>query len=561
MDVSSHLEQALRQFATDAVRCGQVMRDLLAEDAWAFREAAVQSLDSFEEGAGYTCLLRLLGDADLIVPCLLESASRDKVKLPQILSATQRIYPLFQVKLGDLLARCPEQVRPEQERLFLQGFHLIEASSSKLINLRLLKRLLDSPNGRIRSKAARMLGQDSSSPHWLSEVLTDSDARVRANAVEALWNVDVPEVVGYYHQAVMDPVPRVAANALVGLYLAGKAEALAGIDAMARDEDAGRRASATWAMGRTGDRRFITGLKRLIKDEHPLVRTNAIRAATRIRKVPGHLNPATAGDLVVVQATIGLVRFVLAVGTNSPPPEIRPLDTILEINNNPVFNYTLEEFTAPDRKAVALVAPNLAARRLPFMESFCRATLARRPDDTWVVVPYVVSSGSQATKPVDSRLPWLRDNAALQRVFCLRSPIDDGPGGLFHTVLLCQQTLQKMKFERHVVLLGPDAETEAGSPELLAQIQELAAKEKIAIHAVLGDEPSATTTMIREFCRSTGGLTASSQSPAALDSVMRGLTAHHMLRYQSAGSAVGSAVLAIDSEYAVAKTALTLQAL
>lgn len=561
MDVSSHLEQTLRQFATDAVRCGQAMRDLLAQDAWAFREAAVQSLDSFEEGAGYTCLLRLLGDADLIVPCLLEAASRDKVKLPQILSATQRIYPLFQVKLGDLLSRCPEQVRPEQERLFLQGFHLIEASSSKLINLRLLKRLLDSPNGRIRSKAARMLGQDSSSPYWLSEVLSDSDARVRANAIEALWHVDVPEVVGYYQHAAMDPVPRVAANALVGLYLAGKAEALAGIDAMARDEDAGRRASATWAMGRTGDRRFIAGLKRLIKDEHPLVRTNAIRAATRIRKAPGHLNPATAGDLVVVQATNGLIRFVLAVGANSLQPEIHPLDTSLEIDNNPVLNYSLEECKAPERKAVALLAPNLAARRLPLMESFSKATLARRPDDTWVVVPYAISGGSETAKPPGSRLAWLRDNTALQRVFCARGPIEDGSEGLFHTVLLCQQTLQKMKFERHAVLLVPDAETEAGSPELLAQIQELAAKEKITIHAVLGDEPSATATMIRDLCRATGGLTASSQIAAALDSLMRGLTAHHMLRYQATESAAGSAVLAVDSEYAVAKTELSLQPL
>lgn len=554
MDVTAHLEQVLRQFGSDAAGGGRAMREVLARDAAAFREAAVQALDSFEDGAGYTCLLRLLGEAGFIVPCLLESASRDRERLPEILRAAQRVYPLFPVKLGDLLAGCPDQAPREQERMLLNGFHLIEASASKLINLRLLKRLLDSPNGRIRSMAARMLGQGTKSPHWLAEVLNDGDARVRANAVEALWNIDGPEAVSIFQYAAQDAVSRVAANALVGLYLAGKAEALAGIDYMAQDKDPDRRATAAWAMGRTGDRRFAAWLKKLIQDQHALVRASAIRAVTRIRKAPAQLKAGSACDVVVIQTASGLIRFVLAPAERTAPAEIRPLDTILEIGSRPVLRYTLEQCTAPDRKAVALLAPNLAAGRLPLTQSFAKAIQARRPDDTWAVVPYAAAGGSSPSTP---RLPWMRDNAALQRIFSVRGPIEDAAGGLFETLLLCAEAMRKMSFERHIVLMAADGDIDAASPELLSQIQELAAKERILVHAVMCEEPSPAIATVRDLCRKTGGLLASSRAPSAVDSLMRGLTAHHLLRYDAAGAA-GPAVLAIGTAQGVARAQLPL---
>jgi len=49
------------------------------------------------------------------------------------------------------------------------------------------------PTQRIRSKVALVIGRVSHNGKWAESRLADPDARVRANAVESMWDVDTAE--------------------------------------------------------------------------------------------------------------------------------------------------------------------------------------------------------------------------------------------------------------------------------------------------------------------------------------------------------------------------------
>lgn len=565
MDLLAQLRLALQQFGSDPVRWGHLMRDLYAHDPAAFRQAAVDLLGSFEDTGGYTFLLRLLASHDLIVPSLLEIARQDKAHLDAVITATQRVCPLLQANLGDYMSRCPDNLDAEQERLVLRGFLLIDSFSSKLNNLRLLRRLLASANGRIRSKAAIMISKYTDSQQSMAELLTDEDSRVRANAIEALWKADSAVSVPIYRVAALDPSSRVAANALVGLYLAGHIQALSSLHAMARQESPRIRASAAWAMGRTGDRRFVPCLKSLINDSDPLVRSNAIRAAIQIRKNSG-TKISDPPELVVVQTTADLIRFVCEVGTNDARP-INPLKVRLHIEDNPVLNYSVEQWKAPERKAIAVIVPNSLGDRREFVDSFRKATLSRRPDDTWAVLGYHPTPSKSAmaefdavedtARPSGNQAAWLRDVAALQRAFADPNPIDNSPAPLWNAVLSCARRMRSMRFERHIVLLIPNPETVPGTEEALKAAGELLLAEKIVIHAVLPNQLSPHLQAVRRLSLSTGGLVPATQSEAALDAVLRALASHLVLRYDAEPQS-GSAVLQIESESGLSTVDLSI---
>ena len=78
----------------------------------------------------------------------------------------------------------------------------------------LLAHLLEiwSADSRVRSKLTLTVGRLVQNATWLREQLSDPDPRIRANAVEALWAVEVDSVEELLMMATYDPNPRVVAN-------------------------------------------------------------------------------------------------------------------------------------------------------------------------------------------------------------------------------------------------------------------------------------------------------------------------------------------------------------
>jgi hypothetical protein len=140
----------------------------------------------------------------------------------------------------------------------------------------------------VASKAALLAGKLIQSGDWFVDRLLDSDPRVRANAVEALWGLDHEAAVDLFRRAARDPAGRVAANAWYGLYQAGRVESMSGLVRMAAEDDASRQASAAWAMGQTGDPRFIPTLRGLLGSPSPVLVKHALAALRAIApKVSG----------------------------------------------------------------------------------------------------------------------------------------------------------------------------------------------------------------------------------------------------------------------------------
>ena len=139
-------------------------------------------------------------------------------------------------------------------------------------------------DGRIRSKAALMLGQIMSAQGIMDRLMRDEDARVRANFVEGLWTCTASvDCRPLFRHALEDPNHRVVGNALVGLHRLGENRDVIGhVGKMARHPEALFRAAAAWAMGQTDEKRYTGVLRYMVRDPDPAVRLNALRSLRRV---------------------------------------------------------------------------------------------------------------------------------------------------------------------------------------------------------------------------------------------------------------------------------------
>lgn len=117
-------------------------------------------------------------------------------------------------------------------------------------------------------------------------MLSEPDARMRANAVEGLWGTNSTAVRALLQELAADKNHRVAANALVGLHHMDAAQAAAGLENMARCPQPEVRAAAAFAMGQTRDPGFRATLQTLQKDTSLRVSSQALKALIRIQQHP-----------------------------------------------------------------------------------------------------------------------------------------------------------------------------------------------------------------------------------------------------------------------------------
>lgn len=138
---------------------------------------------------------------------------------------------------------------------------------------------------RIRSKAALLFARVTDNVCLVEERLRDPDERVRAAVVEGLWGKKSPSARLVLLRALRDTEHRVAANAAVGLYRAGDLASIPALRAMVERAEAPFQAAALWAMGETGDPRFIRDASAAMRISTQSVRGNAVRSLVRLRNV------------------------------------------------------------------------------------------------------------------------------------------------------------------------------------------------------------------------------------------------------------------------------------
>lgn len=195
-------------------------------------------------------------------------------------------------------------------------------------------------DARLRSMLALASGRLGPLARLGESCFEDADPRVRANAVEGLWGRDDGEAVDRYRAALQDPHPRPAANACVGLYLAGRTEAVRELRAMALHPSPNFRAAAAWAMGRTGDPRFMPVLTEMrAANPVPVALLKCIvQARDRILGVQKLPRTELSLKVTAVRRSSGL-EIEVQVASGDEAPRLQPSHWAVEADGAPVWEY------------------------------------------------------------------------------------------------------------------------------------------------------------------------------------------------------------------------------
>lgn len=289
--LKARLGHLLASFPQQPSTARAELRNLLASQPVAVCAVIGPLLESLpESGATRQFLTALLAGFEKFPAILSDPLAMSLPAAVKLAAAVARTEPMLDTKLARWLLRGvgadPDPVAADPIRI-LRLLEILAALSEGGRTIPVLVQLLRHPDPRVRSKVALMAGRGLKSGTWAQQRMLESDPRLRANVVEALWGVKAPGVPDLLKAALRDPNNRVVGNALVGLYLLGDPAAATLLREMAQHPSPAFRATAAWAMGFLEDPQFLAALAALRHDPEPIVHRNVLRSLARIRKATG----------------------------------------------------------------------------------------------------------------------------------------------------------------------------------------------------------------------------------------------------------------------------------
>lgn len=406
-DIRTALNNLVRNFEADAAGSRKQIRDLMDNDRKLFFCHAMEIVKSSGDSRGGQFVVALLAANGMLLQALSDpTLTRDEALA--LGRAAKRVDPMVDTSLARGLA---DSMMGDGSVVISDPARLMEILCEIADPARVmpsLMRLLRHPNAYLRSKAVKMIGQGSRSVKWVMGRLSESDPRVRANAVESLWGVDTPEARTLLNFAASDSNNRVVGNAMLGLYYAGEAAVLAEIAKMAAHESALFRSTAAWVMGETGDPRFTDALRRLISESDPTVRKRAFAAlscvkATNSQAVVG-VEWHVAGRILAGESLKGMRRAMVTVASDDfrDIPKVAPLQFLLSEGGQYITSYKVGEKNQSEAISVVFVIPrSKAAAGGAFFEGVARCLGWKRPSDLWSILPYVETGDGEVPPPHD----------------------------------------------------------------------------------------------------------------------------------------------------------------
>lgn len=360
---NSSLLDLLRDFDRDAVESRGRIGEYAKNQPDVFCQAAVEVLKKDPSSRGAQFVVTLLVSRNLLFQILRDPTVDRDLALAvsrQALAAD----PRADIALARQLAEDTDFLSTsEGMKTAERVMGILEQISEPSRILPSLMRVLRD-NAYLRSKAVLMIGQGGKGLSWIRRYLDESDPRVRANAVEALWSTDTAETREILGAAVRDNNNRVASNALLGLYWLGDNAALSEMVKMANHQSPAFRRSAAWIMGQTGDLRFTEIIGRMLVDSQPEVRKSAFAAVRQLKTAVAKLSQTSslvvAGSASIKEQGDGQRRVSVAVldtqGRESP--RLLPTQFILTENGQPVWTYRVTERPAAQPMSVIFLFPH-----------------------------------------------------------------------------------------------------------------------------------------------------------------------------------------------------------
>ena len=183
--------------------------------------------------------------------------------------------PQFLLKLRTELANYKGVISLSQMERTLR---IYKAAGNPEILLPWLRELTVHGEEHLRSKAAKVLCEMRPNVAAIERQMKSEDARVRANALEALWLSDEPGAVAVFRAALSDTSHRVLVNAIVGLHRLHVEGALDKLIALGSSPVPLMRQAAVWGMQFLADLKAVPALRTLAQDALPEVSGKARHA-------------------------------------------------------------------------------------------------------------------------------------------------------------------------------------------------------------------------------------------------------------------------------------------
>jgi HEAT repeat protein len=422
---------------------------------------------------------------------------------------------------------------------------IIGAVSSSSSILPLLSPLLTDSDARVRSRVALLIAKGNRSAKWVERRTAEDDPRVRANAIEGLWGASSEEAQELLRRALTDRNNRVAGNALIGLYLAGAVDCIPSFIEMASSPTPLFRITAAWAMGETGDPRFLPLLARMLAGAAGGVRKTVFGAVNRIKQAG--VAAAAGPPLGVLAPFVRLaadgscrLRIVLTGQDQQPIAGLPATAFIIWEDGVPVVSYSVREQPLADVLTVAFAIPRQVESALAHSKA-CEAALLscltrKRAPDSWIVAKYFPrASAPVATEPgaPPARAAGIVcSSTALTLEESIQAPdsLTDAPTGLSEAVNKILQLASRSHGPRHIVLCQ---EQNCGAA-FASQLAETAKGAGITVNAIsMQPDPA-----LEETCHRTFGVFCRVEEPAAiapaLEKLYLTLASHYELTYRPA---------------------------
>ncbi|HOQ44698.1 MAG TPA: HEAT repeat domain-containing protein [Bryobacteraceae bacterium] len=510
------LKANLDRFEDDPSTARNGLRLLLNENPEEFCAAAAPFLIEGKETAAGQFLLELLAGKSLLPLCnpLLLSLEEEIVIARAVLEKD----PLLDVKLARRIsALVANPTRGQTEVAIAQRIlDILAAITDGARILPILIQVLRDPDGRLRSKAALLVGRTNKSAQWVEQILREPDARVRANSIEALWGVDTEAVRNVLRTATKDPNNRVLGNALLGLYRLGDMSIVSRVLSLAVNPAPLFRATAAWVMGESNDPRFLPILAQMVRETDARARHNVFRAIARIKAAVARYAESPPALVRICQVSdepdgSRLVKVAIARADGGEIPGLRPTNVVLWDGKRIVADYSFRRTRAADWMALGIAMP--AARTCPHphgevLEETVRGCLrAKRPLDRWAILRFGAPRDEDAP-PLDTDV--LPPCVLTPETAALAAALDNPENryGYVQTVQSFLNTLAQSSGNRNLLLIE-DRTAQSTLPEIPASrwtsLVADAEAASIAIHAVVLTDSGKPPGTLAEVCAQTGG--------------------------------------------------------
>jgi hypothetical protein len=252
--IEKYFDRAVGEFDANPL-AREFLRRLAKESPAMFLPVAMKYLLSEEISNASRCVVNLALRQEELPAFLADPATATLEIAQKLFKRFIEADPAFDVTMA---RRLPDRDCTNHAEAFdglrcTRALDLLDLHSRGRRLLPILSHLPNAGDQRVAAKATLFVGRRLRNPAWVADLLSRSDPRVRASAVESMWGLNTPMAIRRLEKCSEDRNNRVMGNALVGLHIADHRSIESELLALSQSRLPNRRSMAAWALAKLAD--------------------------------------------------------------------------------------------------------------------------------------------------------------------------------------------------------------------------------------------------------------------------------------------------------------------